>query len=408
MSGMTFQQMLESLHDEHSRCISALEQENANLRGQIDALRDPRSKDSEQALGVDPEKMVAEAGTQLNTMENNENHVMCDSEKSRKSPNTARPLAISPLPETMTRDLSSRELAKKNLSHAARIVESPQVELLVAFFILLSTAIMAWELQVLGENYACQAGFKGATSQSCTQSTSFFVAADRVFTVIFTLELGVRIAILRRQFFKFVNILDIFVVAAGILDWVASGVSSINPMMIRLIRCSRIGRGLRVVKLSRILEALQLLIKCLSASVNVLFWSLFLLLVIQCISSLFICQLVAGYIQDSNNDFDTRVEIFRYYGTFTRSILTMFEVTMANWAPPCRLLVNNISERYSLFFILYRCFIGFACLNVINAVFIQQTMGVAAQDKDIMLMHRERALADHSKKMSFCLENCPL
>ena len=31
-------------------------------------------------------------------------------------------------------------------------------------------------------------------------------------------------------------------------------------------------------------------------------------------------------------------------GTFTRSLLTMFEVLFANWGPPCRLLVDNVSE----------------------------------------------------------------
>lgn len=31
-------------------------------------------------------------------------------------------------------------------------------------------------------------------------------------------------------------------------------------------------------------------------------------------------------------------------GTFTKSILTMFEVMFANWAPPCRLLTENVSE----------------------------------------------------------------
>ena len=33
-----------------------------------------------------------------------------------------------------------------------------------------------------------------------------------------------------------------------------------------------------------------------------------------------------------------------WQGTFTRSLLTMFEVLFANWGPPCRLLVDNVSE----------------------------------------------------------------
>lgn len=32
----------------------------------------------------------------------------------------------------------------------------------------------------------------------------------------------------------------------------------------------------------------------------------------------------------------------------------MFEIMFANWGPPCRILVENISEWFSLFFLLYR------------------------------------------------------
>lgn len=46
----------------------------------------------------------------------------------------------------------------------------------------------------------------------------------------------------------------------------------------------------------------------------------------------------------------------------------MFEVTFANWAPSCRLLVDNVSEAYALFFVVYRCVIGFAVLSVVSVV----------------------------------------
>eukprot|EP00913_Durusdinium_trenchii_P009755 g9163.t1 len=68
--------------------------------------------------------------------------------------------------------------------------------------------------------------------------------------------------------------------------------------------------------------------------------------------------------------------------TFTRSILTMFEVLFANWGPPCRALTDNVSEWFSLFFLFYRCVIGFAVLNVVGAVFVQQTMKMANSDEE--------------------------
>ena len=47
-------------------------------------------------------------------------------------------------------------------------------------------------------------------------------------------------------------------------------------------------------------------------------------------------------------------DVFRYYGTFSRTFLTMFEILFANWGPPCRVLVENFSEWFSVFFLTYR------------------------------------------------------
>ena len=80
-------------------------------------------------------------------------------------------------------------------------------------------------------------------------------------------------------------------------------------------------------------------------------------------------------------------------------MVTMFEITMANWAPPCRILVNNVGEPYGFVILAYRAICGFAVLNVISAVFIQQTMKVMSQDTDIMLMEKHRAEKAFERKM---------
>ena len=40
----------------------------------------------------------------------------------------------------------------------------------------------------------------------------------------------------------------------------------------------------------------------------------------------------------------------------------MFEILFANWGPPCRALVDHVDEAFSIFFLVYRCMIGFAVL----------------------------------------------
>eukprot|EP00442_Polarella_glacialis_P059124 CAMPEP_0115162510 /NCGR_PEP_ID=MMETSP0227-20121206/71997_1 /TAXON_ID=89957 /ORGANISM="Polarella glacialis, Strain CCMP 1383" /LENGTH=205 /DNA_ID=CAMNT_0002574719 /DNA_START=376 /DNA_END=990 /DNA_ORIENTATION=+ len=109
---------------------------------------------------------------------------------------------------------------------------------------------------------------------------------------------------------------------------------------------------------------------------------------------------VKPYLQDVTADRDIRILVFRYYGTFSRTILTMFEVLFANWARSCRILVENVSEWFSLAFILYRCLIGFAVLNVVSAVFIQQTMKVAQQDRQFMIAQKKKSAASFVKRLA--------
>jgi len=80
-------------------------------------------------------------------------------------------------------------------------------------------------------------------------------------------------------------------------------------------------------------------------------------------------------------------------------MITMFEVTFANWAPTCRLLIDNVSEAFGMFFLLHRCIIGFAMLSVIQAVFIQQTMKSAQLDEDFMVQQKIREKDAYAAKL---------
>jgi len=77
----------------------------------------------------------------------------------------------------------------------------------------------------------------------------------------------------------------------------------------------------------------------------------------------------------------------------------MFEILFANWSPPARVLVENFSEWFSIFFLIYRCVLGFAVLNVVNAVFVQQTMKTASSDEDLAFKQKEKDVAMYTRKV---------
>ncbi|CAK9036234.1 unnamed protein product [Durusdinium trenchii] len=170
-------------------------------------------------------------------------------------------------------------------------------------------------------------------------------------------------------------------------------------MLFRLLRVGKLVRAVRMVAMTSVLASLQLLVKCLAASRDMLWWSFCLLAFVQCVAGMILSTLCQDYIQQSEYDLKLRQEVFLYYGTFTRTVLTMFEILFANWTPPCRVLVDNLSEWFSIFFLLYRCVLGFAVLNVVNAVFVQQTMKTASSDEELAFRQKERDKATYTRKV---------
>merc|ERR1719235_833514 len=82
----------------------------------------------------------------------------------------------------------------------------------------------------------------------------------------------------------------------------------------------------------------------------------------------------------------------------------MFEITLANWGPASRLLVEEVNELYLLFFILYRCIFLFAALKVITAVFITETYGVMERDDEVMITKQRRSKNLLALKLKFMFE----
>jgi len=286
-----------------------------------------------------------------------------------------------------------------------RIVASTSFELFVAALILVNTAVMASEIQYRGIEAGYVLGYPDfwrPATEAWPGAEAVFEVLERTFTIIFTVELFLRLGILRGKMLKQpLSWLDILAVVVGWMDWFLSS-SMMNPMVIRLLRLAKLARGLRLARIGRVLGSLHLILKSIQASVSTLSWSLCILILVQCITGMILSQMVHGFIIDTTQDLEARQLVFAYYGSFTRSMITMFEVHLASFAPACRILVDHLGETYAFLFLAYRCLAGFAILNVINAVFIQQTMKVAQQDNDIMILMIEqqaKANARYAKEL---------
>ncbi|CAJ1336444.1 unnamed protein product [Effrenium voratum] len=115
--------------------------------------------------------------------------------------------------------------------------------------------------------------------------------------------------------------------------------------------------------------------------------------------------LSATYLMDQKIRLEDRQEVFAYFGTCSRAILSMFELTLGNWPVIARVLQDKVHEAYFIFSIAHKVTIGFAVIGVINGVFMQETFKVAGSDDKIMMRQRERERKLHTKKMKVLFEH---
>ncbi|CAE7553163.1 unnamed protein product [Symbiodinium pilosum] len=284
-------------------------------------------------------------------------------------------------------------------------LQSNKYEMLMAAILLVNVLWMAFELQVYGSKSGWVIGVSDeplVRPENMAYWDNLFLIGDMTFAGIFSFDVAIRIIILRIKFWTvWMNYIDVAVSATSLIEISLSNILRlpVSPVLFRLLRIGKLARAIRMVTMSNVLASLQLLIKCLGASMNMLFWSFCLLTFVQCVFGMIVSTLCRDFILDESYDLAFRENVFRYYGTFTRTFLTMFEILFANWSPPARVLVENFSEWFSIFFLIYRCVLGFAVLNVVNAVFVQQTMKTASSDEDLAFKQKEKDVAMYTRKV---------
>jgi len=282
------------------------------------------------------------------------------------------------------------------------IVSSDYYELGITVLIVLSVLFIALRVQYNGFDAGYQLDYGRMYDEPAAQewpgADSVLQWSNYVFLSIFTIDVVIRIIVLRWKFFRVVfNWLDFIVVAAG---WSEVFIKfRISPLVLRMLRLVKFGRAQRVLRNPRMMESLNVMLRCVVVCTTCLLWSAVMILGISCIGGMVLSILVIYYMSDSANPLESRRAVFRYYGTFGRTLLTMFEILFANWSPACRVLTENVSEWFALYFVLYRCLAGFAVLNVVNAVFIQQTMRVAQQDDELMLDAKENQQKTYGSRL---------
>jgi len=293
-------------------------------------------------------------------------------------------------------------------SKATNFIDGP-LEIIMGSVIILNVLSVYVELEYLGY----QGGFSlGMVAGPVVDVTHAFQVIAHIFTVLYVVELFVKILILRGEMYfldggmrKF-NIFDTFVVLVCVADmWiitpvVGGGNSSSSLMAVRLIRFFRVFRTLRIVRTFEIFAKLRVLVTTVVASFFALFWSLVLLTTVMLMAALVMCQGAATMLADPLLDSQMKTWAFVYFGTPSRSMWTVFEWTFGGgWQSYARKLIFEVSLWWAIFFVVYISGVIFAMTRIITALFLKDTLSVAALDAEAVIADKLKEKTRYAKKL---------
>eukprot|EP00435_Cladocopium_sp_Y103_P055672 s1305_g18.t1 len=180
-------------------------------------------------------------------------------------------------------------------------LQSHRFDLVITILLCLNVIWMATELQITGSFSGFLLGVQESSLVHIDQRQAvsrFFQYGDYIFTAFFTLDVIVRIIVLKRKFWKVcMNYVDALVTVAAIVEILL--VTTMNSaFLFRLLRIGKLARALRLVTMSNTLASLELLTKCLMASVDMLFWTFCLLACVQCVAGMLISGLCRDFIEN--------------------------------------------------------------------------------------------------------------
>lgn len=277
-----------------------------------------------------------------------------------------------------------------------KIVTGYPFELFFVFLIVVNCGTMIAQIELIGGKLAYEVGLQ---STPVNTLDDFFFYVELGFGIAFSFEIILKfIAFGLLGFWQLMwNLMDLFVVLTWIIDVLGAAVE-INPMMFRVLRMAKLGRIVRVLKVIQQFDSLHLLLGSIRASFDILAWSALVLLIMMTVCALAMSQFVQGWIEATPSaDADLRQEIWRLFGNVGRGLVSMFELTLANYAGITRSMMENVSPWFAVGILAYKLVVGFAVLKVITGIFIQQTMRVANEDDELLVLQKKRLVESHAK-----------
>jgi hypothetical protein len=284
------------------------------------------------------------------------------------------------------------------------LVTTPAFEAAVAVAIFANALVLVVEAQYKSFTLAASTGHGGAVGESeevWPLAEDIFYVLSWMFGVVFLLEIVLKIAGLRFEFFTNPwNWLDSIVV----LLWLCGEVSqmSANAQFIRIVRLARVVRLVRILRILKThhSDGLFMVATALTGSISTTMWCFLFVLAVHMLLALGMNQLLHEvYFDPDSPKAREQILVYEYFGSFTRAFLSMAEMTFGNFVVPIRVLVEQVDEAFIVYAVVHKTILGFAVLGVLNAVFVQETFKAASLDDNLMVRQQKKKEDHHRKRM---------
>jgi len=273
-------------------------------------------------------------------------------------------------------------------------------EIASTIVILLNAVFLLIEAQFEGYIYGSSLGVTGPGPLADESVQTALNAITLVFTIAFVIEFVARFAKSRCELFyhngvlEFVNIFDAILVVAGCIEAIGqffgmsgrrSNISLLRPFrLVRLLRSPAIRHGKSFVKL-------RVLCVTLRKSLLSLLWSMVLVWSLMLFGALFFCNMLRQAMQDEAISIEDRIWVFDHFGTVSRSYYTFIEITFSGaWPSIARPLIETVSSVYAAYFAVYITLVLFALFRIISALFLKDTLAVAAAEEKEALIRAQK------------------
>jgi hypothetical protein len=295
--------------------------------------------------------------------------------------------------------LSQRTLpGERNFPLLARVVKSSAFELAMALAIFGNCVTMGIEAEILLGN--------------CKDWERFTQVSNHIFTAVFLLELVARILVCGWRSFvpglggTLGNLLDAGLVlitgvlAQWVLPYIPLAIMQGNTFLqtLTVLRALRLIRVVRIVARVRAFHEVWLLLRGLTHSMRVLFWTIVVFFFVIYIFAVFGVVLLSSTVQEKyeaalatreDQDAEELRELDSLLGGIFPLMFTLVQVlTLDSWSSIARPLMTYVSWSWA-YFCLYICIAVFVLMNLITSIIIDNAMKMSQTDADEVLAHRD-------------------